>query len=142
MTFRALAVMDYEQYGFFQKEIRVCGDRFGPQHCLTDSYEGGQPPCTIPPEGDTSPSGSPQLDGSYDLDGSRLLGDLEPATGIKPATCGLRNSAKPTSDHLNPQETTKQDAPEVGADGGGLSCPGSSVVAGFKRGTGSRGRKG
>ena len=34
-----------------------------------------------------------------------------------------------TSDHLTPQETTKEDAPEVGTDGPELSCPGSSVVA-------------
>jgi hypothetical protein len=54
---------------------------------------------------------------------------MEPATGIEPATCGLRISGKPTSDNLTPQETTNQDAPETGADGAGLSCPGSSVVA-------------
>ena len=58
-----------------------------------------------------------------------LLKTMEPATGIEPATCGLRISDSPTSDNLNPPETTKQDAPEVGADGAGLSCPGSSVVA-------------
>lgn len=44
-------------------------------------------------------------------------------------TCGLRISDSPSSDKLTPQETTKQDAPEVGPDGVGLSCPGSSVVA-------------
>ena len=44
-------------------------------------------------------------------------------------TCGLRISANPTSDNLNPQETTKDDAPDMGLDGAGLSCPGSSVVA-------------
>lgn len=43
-------------------------------------------------------------------------------------TCGLRISATPTSDNLTPQETTKDSAPEVGAGGAGLSCPG--VVAG------------
>jgi hypothetical protein len=32
-------------------------------------------------------------------------------------------------DNLTPQETTNQDAPEMGADGIDLSCPGSSVVA-------------
>jgi len=44
-------------------------------------------------------------------------------------TCGLRISDKPTSGNLNPQETTSLDAPEIGTDGAGLSCPGSSVVA-------------
>src|SRR5215472_5877614 len=43
-------------------------------------------------------------------------------------TCGLRNLANPTSDNLSPQETTKQDAPEVGEGGGDLSCPGRSAV--------------
>ena len=41
-------------------------------------------------------------------------------------TCGLRISPDTTSDNLNPQETTTQDALETGADGAGLSCPGSS----------------
>jgi hypothetical protein len=54
---------------------------------------------------------------------------MEPATGIEPATCGLRISDSPTSDNLTPQETTTQDALDMGADGAGLSCPGSSVVA-------------
>ena len=54
---------------------------------------------------------------------------LEPATHIERATCGLRNSETPTSDNLNPQETAKQDAPDMGLDGAELSCPGSSVVA-------------
>ena len=36
---------------------------------------------------------------------------------------------KPKTTYLSPQETTNQDAPEMGADGGDLSCPGSSVVA-------------
>ena len=44
-------------------------------------------------------------------------------------TCGLRISDNPTSDNLTPQETTNQDAPDMGPDGAGLSCPGSSVVA-------------
>jgi hypothetical protein len=39
------------------------------------------------------------------------------------------NSDNPTSDNRTPQETTKQDAPDMGGDGGELSCPGSSVVA-------------
>ena len=44
-------------------------------------------------------------------------------------TCGLRISPNPTSDNLTQQETTKRDTLEVGVDGAGLSCPGSSVVA-------------
>jgi hypothetical protein len=53
------------------------------------------------------------------------FGDLPPQV----STSGLRISDSPTSDDLTPQETTNQDAPEMGADGGDLSCPGSSVVA-------------
>jgi hypothetical protein len=45
-------------------------------------------------------------------------------------TCGLRISDSPTSDNLTPQETTTQDALDMGADGAELSCLGSSVVAG------------
>ena len=48
--------------------------------------------------------------------------------GIEAVTCGLRISASPTSGNLNPQETTKQEAPDVGPDGANLSCPGSNVV--------------
>jgi len=48
---------------------------------------------------------------------------------IKRMTCGLRTVPDPTSDNLNPQETTTQEVGEMGLDGGGLSCPGSSVVA-------------
>ena len=44
-------------------------------------------------------------------------------------TCSLRISDSPISDNLTPQETTNQDAPDMGEDGAGLSCPGSSVVA-------------
>ena len=44
-------------------------------------------------------------------------------------TCSLRNSDNPTSDNLTPQETTNHDAPDMGEDGAGLSCPGSSMVA-------------
>jgi len=47
-------------------------------------------------------------------------------------TRGLGVTPSPTSDNLTPQETIKQDTPEVGADGAGLSCPGSSVVAELK----------
>lgn len=34
-----------------------------------------------------------------------------------------------SSENLTPQETTKQDALEMGIDGADLSCPGSSVVS-------------
>jgi len=44
-------------------------------------------------------------------------------------TCSLRISDNPTSDNLTPQETTNQNAPDMGPDGAGLSCPGSSAVA-------------
>src|SRR5688500_6068268 len=45
------------------------------------------------------------------------------------ATCGLRISRTPTSDNLSPQESTKEEAPDMGPGRAGLSCPGSSVVA-------------
>ncbi len=54
---------------------------------------------------------------------------VEPPTRIEGATCGLRTVPDPTSDNLNPQETTTQEIGEMALDGGGLSCPGSSVVA-------------
>ncbi len=54
---------------------------------------------------------------------------MEPAIRIERTTCGLRISDSPTSDNLTPQETTNQDAPDMGADGAGLSCPGRSEVA-------------
>jgi hypothetical protein len=54
---------------------------------------------------------------------------MEPAIRIERTTSGLRNSDNATSDNLAPQETTTQDAPDIGTDGAGLSCPGSSVVA-------------
>ena len=54
---------------------------------------------------------------------------MEPATRIERATCGLRTVPEPTSDNVTPQETTKQAPPDMGLDGGSLSCPGSSVVA-------------
>ena len=44
-------------------------------------------------------------------------------------TCGLRISGDPTTDNLPPQEITIQETAQVGADGDGLSCPGSKVVA-------------
>ena len=49
--------------------------------------------------------------------------------------CGQFGKSKGTvpwrlsSDNLTPQETTNQDAPDMGADGAGLSCPGGSMVA-------------
>jgi len=54
---------------------------------------------------------------------------MEPPTRIERATCGLRIVPDPTSDNLNPQKTTNQAATDMGPDGTGLSCPGSSVVA-------------
>jgi hypothetical protein len=44
-------------------------------------------------------------------------------------TRSLRNSDDPTSDNLTPQQTTNRGTAQVGTDGDGLSCPGSSVVA-------------
>ena len=44
-------------------------------------------------------------------------------------TCGVRITSSTNSDNVSPQETTKQDAADIGADGAGLSCPGSKVVA-------------
>ena len=49
--------------------------------------------------------------------------------GVQRLTRGLGIVSNPTSDNLNPQKTTKEDAPEVGTDGPELSCPGTSVVA-------------
>ena len=43
-------------------------------------------------------------------------------------TCGLLTTPTPTSDNRTPQETTTQATAEVGADGPGLSCPGSVVA--------------
>ncbi len=57
------------------------------------------------------------------------VGGMELARGIEPPTCGLQTVSDPTSDNLNPQETTKQDPPDMGLDGASLSCPGSRVVA-------------
>jgi len=58
-----------------------------------------------------------------------IVTHMEPAIRIERTTCGLRNSDNATSDNLTPQETTTQDALDMGPDGAGLSCPGSSVVA-------------
>jgi hypothetical protein len=44
-------------------------------------------------------------------------------------TRGLGISDSRTSDNLTPQETPKQDSPDMGFDGARLSCPGSSVGA-------------
>jgi hypothetical protein len=52
-------------------------------------------------------------------------------------TCGLRISDRPTSDNLNPRESTTPDDPDMGPDVASLSCPGSSVVAN-SRGEGRR----
>jgi hypothetical protein len=57
---------------------------------------------------------------------------MEPAIRIERTTCGLRIFPNTNSDNLTPQETTTQAAAQVGADGAGLSCPGSSVVAKFE----------
>ena len=54
---------------------------------------------------------------------------IRPREWPERATRGLGISPNPTSDNLNPQETTNQDSADMGPDGGGLSCPGSSVVA-------------
>jgi hypothetical protein len=62
----------------------------------------------------------------------RMTGVCQLSTGAGThwvMTRGLGNSPNPTSDNLKPQETAKEDTPEVGADGSGLSCPGSKVVA-------------
>lgn len=48
---------------------------------------------------------------------------------INRATCGLQTTPDPISDNLTPQETTNQESGTVGADGAGLPCSGSSVVA-------------
>ena len=45
------------------------------------------------------------------------------------STCGLENSDRLPSDNITPQETTEEESGMVGADGPGLPCPGSSVVA-------------
>ena len=57
---------------------------------------------------------------------------MEPAIRIERTTCGLRNPLNPITDNLTPQETTAQNALDMGADGIDLSCPGSSVVADFQ----------
>ena len=54
---------------------------------------------------------------------------MEPATRIERAACGLRFLESPTAENVTPQKTTSEAAPEVGPDGTGLPCPGSSVVA-------------
>ena len=54
---------------------------------------------------------------------------LEPAIRIERTTYGLRISADPTTNNLTPQETTMQDAPDMGPEGAGLPYPGSSEVA-------------
>jgi len=54
---------------------------------------------------------------------------MEPAIRIERTTCGLRISQYSTSDNATPQETTNLDPPDMGPDGAGLSCSGSTVVA-------------
>jgi hypothetical protein len=54
---------------------------------------------------------------------------MEPATGIEPTTRGLRTQISTITTPLTPQETTTSDSGTVNAEGAGLSCPGSSVVA-------------
>jgi hypothetical protein len=61
--------------------------------------------------------------------GTRLAPASRTLSAIRTLTRGLGISESPTSDYLTPQEATKQDVRERGADGVDLSCPGSSVVA-------------
>jgi hypothetical protein len=49
-----------------------------------------------------------------------LWKNVEPATRIERATCGLRNFQNPTADNQTPQETTNQDAHDIGPDGAGF----------------------
>jgi len=44
-------------------------------------------------------------------------------------TRGLGIVSTPTSDNQTPQEATNEDTRDMGADGAGSSCPGSSEVA-------------
>ncbi len=48
---------------------------------------------------------------------------------IERTTRGLGISHNTTSDDLTPQETTEEESGTIGADGSGLFCIGSSVVA-------------
>ncbi len=48
---------------------------------------------------------------------------------IERETRGLGITPSMTSDNLTPQENTSQEVGETALDGGGLPCPGSSVVA-------------
>ncbi len=54
---------------------------------------------------------------------------MVPPIQIERTTRGLGITPSATSNNLTPQETTSQESGMVGADGAGLSCPGSSVVA-------------
>lgn len=49
--------------------------------------------------------------------------------------CRIQISNSPTSGNLSPRETTEEESGTVGADGAGLSCPGSSEVADTKDGS-------
>src|SRR5687768_4152452 len=66
---------------------RATCHRFGPEACLTDSYEGGQPPCTIPTKG-THPLRIPTARWFYHWLGSRLLS--QPGAGDWNRTSDLR----------------------------------------------------
>lgn len=48
---------------------------------------------------------------------------------IRSARFGNQGETNVSKASVTPQETTNQDAPDMGADGGDLACPGSSVVA-------------
>ena len=61
--------------------------------------------------------------------GTRLAPAPRTFNAARTLTCGLRISDSPTSDNLTLRETTNQDTPDMGPDGAGLSCPGTSVVA-------------
>jgi len=59
-----------------------------------------------------------------------LLDQLIEESNLHPAVYKIDSAESyPASDNLSPQETTNQDTPDMGDDGAGLSCPGSSVVA-------------
>ena len=75
---------------------------------------------------------NPQTGGSVQLPDIPWK-NVEPATRIERATCGLRIVSSSTSDNLTPQETTSQDLPDMGREGASLSCPGSTTVAEHER---------
>ena len=81
-----------------------------------------------PREGDTSPSNP--LSSLVLIIGSAPVASQSGA-GDWNRTSDLRFEIPRIQPQYNliPQETTKQDAPDMGLDGAELSCPGSSVVA-------------